>query len=255
MQGKALEQGRRWTGSCKVPVQSCLVCQVQWRISKGFWQNRKLLGRPLLRNAVPTAAFMWSWIEHDNVIMNREASDYLFTYSIEQSPSWEANWFCSQSRNSPHFWNPKVPHRIHKCPPPVPILSHLHPVPTTPSHFLKIQLNIVLPPTSGSPQWSLSLRFTHQNPVHTSPLSHTRHMPRGIRYWSYRRSAYCLVVTTENENYFFTGCHPNREVLKGEWTQEIVSELNSVGLRCFCAKFIDCKQQKIMQWPCPLKLC
>jgi len=60
MQGKALEQGRRWTGLCKVPVQSCLVCQVQWRISKGFRQNRKLLGHSLLQNSVPTAAFTWS---------------------------------------------------------------------------------------------------------------------------------------------------------------------------------------------------
>ena len=77
-----------------------------------------------------------------------------------------------------HFWNPKVPHRTHKCPPPVPIISQLHPVPKIPSHFLKIHLNIILPSTSGSPQWSLSLRFPNQNPVHTSPLPHTRHLPR-----------------------------------------------------------------------------
>src|SRR5215813_1550456 len=74
--------------------------------------------------------------------------------------------------------NPKVHHRTHKCPPPVPILSQLHPVPTTPSNFPKIHLNIILSSTSGSTQWSLSLRFPHQNPVHTSPLPHTRHMPR-----------------------------------------------------------------------------
>ena len=75
------------------------------------------------------------------------------------------------------LWNTKVHHRIHKCPPSVPILSQLHSV-STPSHFPKIHLNITLPSTSGSPQWSFSLRFPHYNPVHNSPLPHTRHMPR-----------------------------------------------------------------------------
>jgi hypothetical protein len=31
--------------------------------------------------------------------------------------------------------------------------------------------------TSGSPQWSLSLKFPHQNPVYTIPLPHTHYMP------------------------------------------------------------------------------
>ena len=92
---------------------------------------------------------------------------------MEHSPSWEANWICSQSRNSPHFWNPKVHHRTHKCPPPVPILSQLHPLLTNPSHCLKIHLNIILPSASGSPHWSLALRFPHQNPVHPSPIRAT----------------------------------------------------------------------------------
>ena len=76
------------------------------------------------------------------------------------------------------LWNPKVHYRTHKYPPPVPTLSRPHAVPTNPSHFLKSRINIILPSMSGSRQWSLSLRFPHQNPVHTSPLPHTCHMPR-----------------------------------------------------------------------------
>jgi hypothetical protein len=38
------------------------------------------------------------------------------------------------------------------------------------SYFLKIHLNIILLSTSGSSQWSLSLRFPHHIPVHASPF-------------------------------------------------------------------------------------
>ena len=103
---------------------------------------------------------------------------YLLTHSIERSPSWEANRFLASQEIPCILWNPKVHYRSHKCPPPVPILSQLDPVHTPTFHFLKIRLNIILPSRPGSPKWSLSFRFPHQNPLYASPLSHMRYMFR-----------------------------------------------------------------------------
>ena len=50
-----------------------------------------------------------------------------------------------------------------------------NPVHITTSHLLEIHPNIIHPSTPRSPQWSLSLRFPHQDPIHplSSPISTT----------------------------------------------------------------------------------
>ena len=68
---------------------------------------------------------------------------------MEQSPSWEANWFSASQETPCILWNPKVHYHIHKCPLPAPVLSQIDPVHAPPSHFLKIYLNIILPSKEG----------------------------------------------------------------------------------------------------------
>jgi len=78
---------------------------------------------------------------------------YSITFSMEQSTFWEANRFSASQKFPRILWNPKVHYRIHKCLPPVPILSQIDPVhththiplPEDPSKILSSHLRLCLP--------------------------------------------------------------------------------------------------------------
>ena len=100
---------------------------------------------------------------------------HLLTYSTVQSPSWEANWFSASQQIPRISQNLKVHYGTHKHPPPVSILGQPNPVHIPTSHLLEICPDIIRPSTPRSAQWSPSLRFPHQHPIHPHLLTHTRH--------------------------------------------------------------------------------
>ena len=99
---------------------------------------------------------------------------------MEQSPSSEANWFAASQEIPRILWNPKVHYRTHKRPPPVPILGQPNPVYIPTSHLLEIHTDIIHPSTPRSPQWSLSLRFPHQDPVCVCVCVYAGHNGRAV---------------------------------------------------------------------------
>jgi hypothetical protein len=62
-----------------------------------------------------------------------------FTNSMEQSSTWEANSHLASQEIPCLLWNPKIIFRVHKFPPPDPILSHM-----TAVHTLPISLRFIL---------------------------------------------------------------------------------------------------------------
>jgi len=100
--------------------------------------------------------------------------------TVDESTNQPTNSFHEANNHSPGqeilrlLWHSKVRYYAHNTLPVVHILDQMHPVHTFPPYFPKIYTNIILPSTL----WSLPFRFSDQNFVYISHLSHACYMPR-----------------------------------------------------------------------------
>jgi hypothetical protein len=144
-------------------------------------QSWRCLGVMVVNNITGICRFLTSVAKCDRWPTNNSGHLQIFyciyfcvthflTYSMVQSPSWEATRF-SASREFPRIlWSPKVHYRIHNSQPPAPILRSIQSVP----HPTSWRSILIL---SGSFKWSVTLRFPHRKPIYTSPLPYVLHAP------------------------------------------------------------------------------
>ena len=107
----------------------------------------------------------------------------LLTYSMVQSPSWEANWFAANQEIPRISPNPKVHYRTHKRPPPVSILDQPNPVLIPTSHLLEIRPNIIPPSRPRSPQWFFPSGFPTKT-LYTPLSSPNTYIKKAQRHWT-----------------------------------------------------------------------
>ena len=137
---------------------------------------------------------------------------------MEDGLSWEANTSSPSQTIRRTVLNPEVHCRIHKSPPPVPTPSQINPVHVPPSRLLNMHFIIILSSAPRSSKWSLSFRFFHQNPIYTSRLSHSCHMPHPPHsYWFDYQN---------NDTRYCNGYSGSVYVLKRKFTEYIQKRLN-----------------------------
>ena len=109
----------------------------------------------------------WLSIQYRSICTVLRTALTILTYSMVQSPSWEANWFAASQEIPRISRNPKVHYGTHKRPPPVCILAR------TTSWRSVLILSTYL--RLGLPSGLFSLRFPHQDPTHlfSSPIRAT----------------------------------------------------------------------------------
>jgi hypothetical protein len=93
---------------------------------------------------------------------------------MEQSSSWEVNQFADSQEIPRIVWDPKfITAFTSACHLSLSWARLIQSIPPHPTSWR----SILILSSPGSPKWSLTLRFPHQNPVYASPLPHPRYMP------------------------------------------------------------------------------
>jgi len=119
---------------------------------------------------------------------------------MEQSPSCVAKFFPASQEILRDLCKPKVHFRIQKSPSRAPILSQLDPVlASSPSHFLKIHFNIILPSKSRSSfHISATVRLVTPCPNTVRPPCPSQ-QPVQFDFSYQRRYVHCLHLTAKRK--------------------------------------------------------